>query len=177
MTGVPASGAPIAVLEGRALVFGDDVNTDHLHPSMFFSLDPGQVRRGFLGAVRGREGIAEEDAVPRILVAGRHFGGGSSRETTVRALHLSGVVAVVAVGFGRIFRRNALGTGLAAVTCAEATTLAREGELLRVDLERGLVSNAVTGRSAPLEPLDPLWHAVLRAGGLEAWLRARGDLP
>ena len=73
------------MIRGKALVLGDDVNTDELHPSSFYSLDDTKVRQGFLRAVEGREGDAEKDLSGSIVVAGRNFGIGSSRETGARA--------------------------------------------------------------------------------------------
>ena len=152
---------------GSAMVFGDDVNTDLLHPSYFFSLDDATVRKGFLGAVKGREGTPDG---ARVLVAGENFGCGSSRETTMKSLKLAGVQALVAVSFGRIFFRNALCLGLPAFTAPQARTLAAEGEIITVDPLRCTAVNTTTGARITLTPLDPLWMAVLEAGGMMEWL-------
>ena len=66
-------------IDGPALVLGDDVNTDVLHPSCFFSLDDTKVRSGFLGAVDGREADGQRDLTGTIVLAGNNFGIGSSR--------------------------------------------------------------------------------------------------
>ncbi len=161
------------ILRGSALVFGDDVNTDLLHPSYFYSLDETTVRSGFLGAVPGREDAAGSPDEPRILVAGTNFGCGSSRETTLRALAMAGVQAVVATSFGRIFLRNACALGIPAVACQNAAALADEGDALELDLESLTLRNRTRMCEATIEAIDPLWLATLRAGGLIPFLRSR----
>lgn len=166
---------PLAPVRGRVLRFGDHVNTDLLHPSYFFSLDADTVQKGFLGAVQGKES-ASDSVRARVLLAGDNFGCGSSRETTMQALRLAGVQALVAVGFGRIFFRNALCLGLPAFTSPHARELAEEGEQVEVDPVAGLARNLDTGRELELTPLDPFWRAVLEAGGMMPFLEQRGRL-
>ncbi len=153
--------------EGRALCLGHDVNTDELHPSRFYSLDDETVRSGFLQAVPGRRGVAASGAA-RIVVAGRNFGIGSSRETGARVFLLAGVQAVVAESYGRIFLRNVINLGLPALICPSLSGAVEEGEHLAVDLEQGVVE-AASGEHRLL-PLDPLHRAVLEAGGLMEYL-------
>ena len=154
---------------GPALVLGDDVNTDVLHPSRFYSLDDAKVRSGFLGAVEGREDAAEADLAGGVVVAGRNFGIGSSRETGARVFLLAGIQAVVAVSFARIFHRNVLNLGLPALVCpALASVEVADGDPVGLDLETGQLT--VGGRTLQTEGLDPHWQRVLRAGGLAPWL-------
>ena len=160
----------MARLEGPALVLGDDVNTDVLHPSRFFSLDDATVRRGFLGAVEGREDAAERDLSGRIVVAGSNFGIGSSRETGARVFVLAGIQAIVAVSFARIFHRNVLNLGLPAIACPALAELSvAERDLVQVDLSSGVVR--IGEHQLQSEGLDPHWQRVLDAGGLAAWLK------
>ena len=154
---------------GPALVLGDDINTDVLHPSRFYSLDDRTVRRGFLGAVEGREDAAEADLAGRIVVAGQNFGIGSSRETGARVFMLAGIQAVVAVSFARIFHRNVLNLGLPALACPDLADIrVAEGEVVSLDLETGAFT--VGERVLQTEGLDPHWQRVLAAGGLAPWL-------
>jgi len=154
---------------GPALVLGDDVNTDVLHPSRFYSLDDTTVRSGFLGAVEGREGAAKADLGGRLVVAGTNFGIGSSRETGARVFQLAGIQAVVAVSFARIFHRNVLNLGLPALACpALADVTVEEGDEVSLDLSTGELT--VAGQTLQTEGLDPHWQQVLDAGGLAPWL-------
>ena len=155
--------------QGPALVLGDDVNTDILHPSRFYSLNDATVRSGFLGAVEGREGAAEADLGGRIVVGGRNFGIGSSRETGARVFLLAGIQAVVAVSFARIYHRNVLNLGLPALACpALAEVVVEDGDQVSLDLTSGVFT--VGGQALQTEGLDPHWRQVLEAGGLVPWL-------
>ena len=158
--------------EGSAIVFGDDVNTDLLHPSYFFSLDNTRVRDGFLGAVDSTPDRDVDRA--RIIVAGNNFGCGSSRETTMTALRLAGVRAVVAESFGRIFFRNAMSLGVPALTAHSLDGFAVAGDQLRV--ADGTLHNLTRGTCTTLDPLDPMWSKVLQSGGMIEFLRSRGTL-
>ena len=160
------------MIGGTAIVFGDDINTDLLHPSYFFSLDASRVRDGFLGAV---ETHADRDVDrARIIVAGRNFGYGSSRETTMTSLRLAGVQAVVAESFGRIFFRNAMSLGVPALTVDSLSGFAEAGDQL--GLAEGALHNLTRDRKVVLRAVDPMWAAVLEAGGMIGFLRERGAL-
>ena len=158
--------------EGSAIVFGDDVNTDLLHPSYFFSLDNTRVRDGFLGAVESTADRGVDRA--RIIVAGKNFGCGSSRETTMTALRLAGVQAVVAESFGRIFFRNAMSLGVPALTATSLDGFAAAGDHLRITGD--VLHNLTHSREVNLQSLDPMWAEVLKAGGMIEFLCARGSL-
>ena len=150
-------------------MLGDDVNTDVLHPSRFYSLDDTKVRSGFLGAVEGRESAAQADLSGGVVVAGRNFGIGSSRETGARVFVLAGIQAIVAVSFARIFHRNVLNLGLPALACPElAQVTASDGDPVSLDLATGRLT--IGDRALQTEGLDPHWQRVLEAGGLAPWL-------
>lgn len=150
---------------GKALIMGDNVNTDVLHPSRFFSLDDRTVRSGFLQAAAGYEQVGGGDLAGRVIVAGDNFGCGSSRETGARAFLLAGVRAVVARSLARIFSRNVRNLGLPAVECPTLPALPPDVEL-ELELARGRLVVPAAGLELALTPLDPFWVAVLEAGGL-----------
>jgi 3-isopropylmalate/(R)-2-methylmalate dehydratase small subunit len=156
-------------IQGKALIMGDNVNTDVLHPSRFFSLDDRTVRSGFLQAAAGYEQVGGGDLAGRVIVAGDNFGCGSSRETGARVFLLAGVRAVVARSLARIFSRNVRNLGLPAVECPSLPVLAPEAEI-ELDLARGRLSAPAASLDLPLTPLDPFWAAVLAAGGLLRFL-------
>ena len=160
-------------ITGRALILGDNVNTDELHPSRFFSLDDRTVRAGFLQAAAGFEQVGGGDLAGRVIVAGENFGCGSSRETGARAFLLAGVRAVVARSLARIFARNVRNLGLPALECPSLPVLAPDTEL-EIDLSLTPGRLRTTGAAAAIDvlltPLDPFWAAVLEAGGLLPFL-------
>jgi 3-isopropylmalate/(R)-2-methylmalate dehydratase small subunit len=120
-----------AVIEGRAVVLGDDVNTDNIIPGPYLNVtDPAELGRHLLETYDGDAGtrVREGD----ILVGGRNFGMGSSREQAQIAILARGVQAVLAASFARIFLRNCVNVGLAVAECADAAGAIRDGDLVRI---------------------------------------------
>jgi len=161
-------------MTARAHVFGDHVNTDYIIAAQhkaastdvremavhtFADIDPDF-------ATRVRPGD--------VVVAGRNFGCGSSRETAVRVLQALGVEAVLARSFARIYFRNALNMGLSVFECDTGGIAA--GDRVELDLENALVRNLDRGTTTDLAPQPPLVRALLDAGGIAAYLRLHGDL-
>jgi 3-isopropylmalate/(R)-2-methylmalate dehydratase small subunit len=107
-----------------------------------------------------------------VVVAGRNFGMGSSREQAAQALKVLGVAAVVAKSFGGIFYRNALNLGLPVVVCAETDAI-EAGDRLSVDLAGGAVVNQTSGRALPSEPFPQFLRDMLADGGLVPHLEKR----
>jgi 3-isopropylmalate/(R)-2-methylmalate dehydratase small subunit len=110
------------------------------------------------------------------VVAGRNFGCGSSREQAPLVLMHLGVVAVVARSFARIFYRNALNIGLPAVECEQADKI-KEGDMLEVDLAKGVVRNVSKGESYAVKPFPPQLRVILSEGGLVSYVKKHGKLP
>jgi 3-isopropylmalate dehydratase small subunit len=152
-------------VRGRAWTFGDDVNTDVIHPPQFFSLDREVVKRGLFAGLdpQFHERVRPGD----VLVAGRNFGCGSSRETSIQSLKLNGVGAIVAVDFARIFFRSATNNALPCVTFADPSDRARiaTGGQVEISFDTWeLITD--TGRRIPLEPVGAFVEQVWAAGGL-----------
>lgn len=167
------------LISGPGLLFGDDVNTDELHPSAFYSLDDARVRSGFLKHVAGHENTGKGDLRGRIILAGRCFGIGSSRETGARVFSLAGIQAIVACSFANIFFRNVMNLGLPAFKCPSLGPILSQlhQPLVAIEWEVSLCSGQLRidegelSCTLPLEPMDPYWRAVWNAGGLMAWLQ------
>jgi 3-isopropylmalate/(R)-2-methylmalate dehydratase small subunit len=106
-----------------------------------------------------------------VIVAGRNFGCGSSREHAPLAIKTSGVACVVAATFARIFYRNALNIGLPILECPDAADAVSAGDEVSVDLETGVVTDETTGRSFRAEPFPPFMQELIAAGGLASYLK------
>lgn len=158
-----------ASIRGRIWRFGDDVNTDVIHPPEFYSLDPETVKRGLFHKLD--PSLQGQLRPMDVLVAGENFGCGSSRETSIRSLKLNQVGAVIALSFARIFFRNATNNGLPCVTLADKADLLhlRQGEVLEVRLDEALLVLA-DQRTVRLEPVGPFIRQIWEAGGLLAML-------
>ena len=161
--------SPERVWQGRAWVFGDDVSTDLLSPGAY-AVAPLAVRqRHVLESVN--PAFAGSARAGDVVVAGRNFGCGSSRETAPENLRALGVGCVVAESFARIFLRNAVALGLPVLPCSGAATVARDGDLLEVDLGAATVKNMASGVTLTGSPLPPEMLEILEAGGILAVLR------
>jgi 3-isopropylmalate dehydratase small subunit len=151
------------LIGGRCVKFGDSVNTDLIMPGRYLvSIDPAELAEHVfepLGPeVQGRVKASE------VVVAGRNFGCGSAREQAASGLVGAGITAVVAESFARVFYRNAINTGLPAITQPEAAAAARDGDEVLVDMAAGTVTTG--GVSYPFAPYPESLTRILDAGGL-----------
>jgi len=161
---------------GKAWRFGDDVNTDLIISGKYkLSItDLDQLSKHAMEAVM--PDFAGKVRKGDYIVAGRNFGCGSSREQAPLVLQHLGVAAVVAKSFARIFYRNALNIGLPAVECEHADRI-QEGDLLEVDLAKGIMKNGSKGESYAVKPLPPQLRVILSEGGLVSYVKKHGKLP
>jgi len=150
-------------LNGRAFVFGDDIDTDVLAPGRYMKAPIEELATHCLRAVAPT--FASEVRPGDIVVGGRNFGMGSSREQAAQALKILGVSVVLAKSFGGIFHRNALNLGLPVMVCAQIEKI-HPDDRLRVDLTKGSVSNETSGETFAAEPLPDFLLDMLADGGL-----------
>lgn len=155
---------------GKAWTFGDDVDTDTLAPGKYMKFGIDEIAKHCLEPVS--PAFAASVAPGDVVVGGRNFGLGSSREQAAAALRHLGVAAVVATSFAGLFYRNALNLGLAVLACAEASRI-REGDEVRVDAEAGRVENLTTGETLACEPIPSHLREMVRDGGLLPHLEKR----
>lgn len=153
---------------GRVWAVGHDVDTDQLAPGRTMKLPVSEIARHCLEDTL--PGFAAGVAAGDVLVAGRNFGCGSSREQAPAALRALGVAAVVAESFAGLFYRNAINLGLPVVVCADAARVAAS-PWARVDAERGAIE--IEGGRVDCEPIPAFLMDLLRAGGLLPHLKAR----
>lgn len=158
-------------IRGRVWKYGDNVNTDVIFPGKYTY------------TVTERSAIAShalEDLDPTfaagvqpgdVVVAGRNWGCGSSREQAATCLVYSGVGAVIAVSFSRIFYRNALNNGLLAIVCPEAVAAVGAGETIEIDPQACEIKTTAGRFRFP--PLSPSILGMIEAGGLVAYVKQR----
>jgi len=108
-----------------------------------------------------------------VIVGGRNFGCGSSRETAPAGLHAFGIAAVIAASFGRIFLRNAINIGLPVLECPDAAQALADGANVTVDVTTGAILDGITGRKFRAAPFPPRLQEIIRAGGLVPYVRQR----
>lgn len=159
-------------IEGRALKYGDNINTDEIIPGVYLNITDGKelakhcmepIDKDFLRKVKERN----------ILVAGRNFGCGSSREHAPIALKGAGVSLIIAASFARIFFRNALNIGLPIVECREAAQGIRDNDKLIIDWVEGKIQNLAKKESYSMAPFPPFLQELIKQGGLEKYIKNR----
>jgi 3-isopropylmalate/(R)-2-methylmalate dehydratase small subunit len=162
-------------LRGRVWKYGDHVNTDVIFPGKYtYTItDPAEMARHALEDLDPR--FACEVRPGDIIVAGRNWGCGSSREQAVIALKAAGVRAIIAKSFARIYFRNAVNHRLLPIVCPEAVEAIEPGEEIEIDLEAHRIHNRAGSFSFP--PLSPTIREILEAGGLLPMLCRRLGLP
>ncbi len=152
---------------GKIVKFGDNVNTDVIIPGRYLvSIDPQELAKHAFEPL-GPE-VQKRLWSAQVVVAGRNLGCGSAREQAASCLVGSGIKAVVAKSFSRVFFRNCINTGLPAVECPEAAETALDDGELWIDLEHGMVE--VQGKSFSFDSYPESLKQILDAGGLIPYL-------
>jgi len=160
------------VFRGRAWVVGDDIDTDMIYHGSYLPLtDPQEMAKHALEYVPGMEDFTEKVQPGDILVAGRNFGSGSSREHAVITLQYNDVSAVVAESFSRIFYRNAVNLGFPIMEAPGITEAVETGDELEVDANTGRVTNLTKGTELQGHPLSGLEKEIMTSGGLFNYLK------
>ena len=156
---------------GRTWKYGDNVNTDVIFPGKYtYTLrEPAEWAQHALEDLDPT--FAANVRPGDIIVGGRNWGCGSSREQAVGCLKAAGVQAIVATSFARIYFRNAVNNGLLPVVCPEAVAVIQPGETITIDLENFVVHCAAGAFAFP--PLSPSLRAIVAAGGLIQMLKDR----
>jgi len=152
-------------ISGRVWRFGDNVDTDVIIPARYLNTsDPAELARHCM-----------EDADPEfharvrpgdVIVAGKNFGCGSSREHAPIALKAAGVGCVIAASFARIFYRNAFNMGLPIFESPEASGGIAQGDQVEIDADSGEIRDLATGGTFLAHPIPPFMQALIADGGL-----------
>ena len=160
------------MIQGTAHKYGDHVDTDVIIPARYLNSSDAKelaqhcmedIDKDFLQKVQPGD----------VMVAGRNFGCGSSREHAPIAIKAAGISCVIAETFARIFYRNALNIGLPIVECEAAARGIANGDQVEVDLEGGKVRNLTQGTEFEFAPLVGMAKTLVEAGGLQGLVRRR----
>jgi 3-isopropylmalate/(R)-2-methylmalate dehydratase small subunit len=159
------------ILSGRTWKYGDNINTDVIFPGKYTYTvtERAEIARHALEDLD--PAFAANVRPGDIIVAGRNWGCGSSREQAATCLLYNGVAAVVAASFSRIFYRNALNNGLLAIVCPAAATAIQPGETVTIDLAESLILCA--SGAYPFPPLSAGVMGIVQAGGLVAYVKRK----
>jgi 3-isopropylmalate dehydratase small subunit len=156
--------------KGRVWRFGDDINTDLIIPGRYLdNYDPAHLASHAMECVSKE--FAKNVGKGDVIVAGRNFGCGSSREQAVVALKHAGVSAVVAKSFARIFYRNAINLGLPVITSSDACDLFIDGDIVIIDTSEGAMISESRQVTARIDPIPDHVRKILDAGGLVPYIK------
>jgi len=163
-------------IQGKVWKFGDDVNTDLIISGKYkLSItDLEELSKHTMEALM--PDFAERVEKGDLIVAGRNFGCGSSREQAPLVLKHLGVAAVIAKSFARIFYRNAINIGIPAVECEDVNDV-EAGDILELDLTKGRVRNHTKNKVYSVKSVPPELWKILAEGGLVNYVKKHRRLP
>ena len=151
--------------KGSVFKYGDNVDTDVIIPARYLAIQDRKelashcmedIDTSFVGRVKDGD----------IMVAGKNFGCGSSREHAPMVIKEAGISCVIAETFARIFFRNAINIGLPNIECREASEGIQAGDEVEIDFDSGLIKDVTTGRSFQGTPFPAFMQKIINAGGL-----------
>jgi 3-isopropylmalate/(R)-2-methylmalate dehydratase small subunit len=156
--------------QGTVWKFGDNIDTDLIIPARFLNVSDvetlakhcfADIWPGFMDMITPGD----------IIVAGKNFGAGSSREHAPLAIKGAGISVIIAESFARIFYRNAFNIGLPIVESGEAACAVEEGHVASIDLSTGEIENKNTGKRFFAKPLPDFMRKIVEAGGLVNYIK------
>lgn len=162
----------MAVLEGKVWRYGDNIDTDVIIPARYLNtFDPKELAKHCMVDIDPT--FAENVKVGDIMVGGKNFGCGSSREHAPVAIKESGVPVVIAASFARIFYRNGINVGLPLLEIGDDVEKIHAGDTLRIDISTGKIENLTTGDTFQAPPLPGFIQDIAKAGGLINYVKAK----
>jgi len=159
------------MIKGRVYKFGDNINTDDIYPGRYLSITTDRQEMAKHCFELAYPDFLKSAKPGDIIVAGKNFGCGSSREQAATCLKYFGISLVIAESFARIFYRNAINLGLPILIAPGITKKVEHNDTLEVDLEKGVIKNTRTQEEIKVIPLPPFILEILGAGGLVPYLR------
>lgn len=150
---------------GRVIRFGDNIDTDVIIPARYLNTtDEKELAAHCMEDIDGT--FASRVQKGDIVVAGKNFGCGSSREHAPLAIKACGVSCVIAADFARIFYRNAINIGLPILECPKAAGECEDGDELEIDFNSGIISNITKGKRYETQPFPSFLQNIINSGGL-----------
>jgi len=160
------------LIKGKVWRFGDDVDTDVIIPARYLNTsDPEELARHVMEGID--RDFSQKVKAGDILVAGKNFGCGSSREHAPIAIKAAGIQAVIAKSFARIFYRNAFNIGLPIFESAEASEKIQKADEIEINADRGIIKNITRQEEYKANPIPQFMQELIAAGGLVKWTKKK----
>ena len=162
--------------KGTVYKFGDNVDTDQIISAKYLvTTDAKELAKHCMETVD--PDFPNKVKAGDVMVAGRNFGCGSSREHAPISIKGLGIAIIVAESFARIFFRNCINIGMPILECPEAAREAKAGDQLEIDLDKGKISNLTQKKTYQAQPFPEFMQQIIRAGGLMPFVKARLSSP
>ena len=163
------------ILKGKAVRYGDYVNTDVIIPGRYLSLtEPDELAKHAMEDLDSE--FFKKYEKGDIIIAGKNFGCGSSREQAAICLKYAGVGAVIAKSFARIFYRNAINQGMSIIESSEAADAIDDGDKLEIDLRNGMIIDKTKNVRFKIMPLPQFLQEIIDDDGLICNLRKKLEM-
>ncbi|MBM4135553.1 MAG: 3-isopropylmalate dehydratase small subunit [Nitrospira sp.] len=160
------------LIKGKVWRFGNDVDTDAIIPARYLNTsDPEELAKHIMEDAD--RDFPNKVKAGDIIVAGKNFGCGSSREHAPIVIKAAGIQAVIAKSFARIFYRNAFNIGLPIFESAEAAEKIKEADEIEIDADNGIIRNVTTRKTYKANPIPPFMQELISAGGLVEWTKRK----
>ncbi|MDW7671024.1 MAG: 3-isopropylmalate dehydratase small subunit [Bacillota bacterium] len=158
------------IAKGKVFVYGNNVDTDVIIPARYLNdSDPAILASHCMEDIDAH--FVKEVARGDVIVAGKNFGCGSSREHAPMAIKTAGVSCVIAQTFSRIFYRNAINIGLPILESQDLVNDVEKGDQLEVDFTSGTIINRTQNKTYQTQPFPPFIQALIEANGLVGWVK------
>ncbi len=159
-------------INGKVWKYGDDINTDLIIPARYMNThDPKHLAAHCMEDED--KDFVKNMSPGDIIVAGKNFGCGSSREHAPISIKYAGVGCVIAKTFARIFYRNCINMGMPILECPEAVEDIQQGDVLDIDLNTGVIVNKTQNKTYTAHAFPPFMRNLMEAGGLMNYAKAK----
>ena len=159
-------------VHSTVIKYGDHVDTDVIIPARYLNTtDHAELASHCMEDID--KDFKKKSETSKIIVAGRNFGCGSSREHAPIAIKASGIGVVIADSFARIFYRNAIDIGMPIIECPAASAAVNNGDELVVDMDTGVITDVTTGETFKAAPLPPFIQEIVSVGGIANYVRKK----
>lgn len=160
------------IIKGKNWKFGNDIDTDAIIPARYLNTsDPKELAKHIMEDAD--RDFPSKVKAGDIIVAGKNFGCGSSREHAPIAIKAAGIQAVIAKSFARIFYRNSFNTGLPIFESEEASEKIAQGDEIEIDADGGIIRNISKGETYKANPIPPFMQELISSGGLVEWTKKK----
>ena len=159
-------------VQSTVIKYGDHVDTDVIIPARYLNTtDHAELASHCMEDID--KDFKAKSETSKIIVAGRNFGCGSSREHAPIAIKASGISVVIADSFARIFYRNSIDIGLPIIECPAAAAAIADGDEVSVDMDSGVIEDVTTGAKFTAAPLPPFVQEIVRCGGIANYVKKK----